>query len=813
MSFGEYFNAFGSIGDAYREAFDRADQKKYAQDAADLSSKQLDAYLAQQGVQPQIGLGMLSQGSRAPAPGGLSALGAPTATPRLPSFADASSPGGDYLSKLALRESGGNPNARAGTSSATGLHQFTGGTWQEMMRKHPELGLTPNGRTDPDQSTKAAHAFTADNEAILSRAGLPVTDATRYSLHFLGSGGGPKFVAGAIQNPDAPAVAFVQPAQANANRTIFYNRDGTPKSAGTVLGSFAKSFGGGQTQTAQASVAVPTFGGGQVADTGGQPPAMQMPGVIANAPLPPQRPVQLASADPDSLQLPAGASGPNPGAPQPAPRQVIPAPPMQAPAAQRPMSMPGQPSQQALPLSFPQQQAAADDQANMPVPNAQPAGFQMPPAPQAQAQGDFVPGTVAAPAIQAGRAQDLPAVAGAPRMSPQQAQFLRAQLANPLTRPQAIQAIQGLGAPEKWETKELGGRVVQVNSRGEVRALPGFDKPEELTQFKASDGNDYLLNKRTGQTTRLIQGKDEGYTTLITAEQRAQYGVDPAYKGVVQVGPNQQLAFPGKASTEVNVNQTAEKAQDSKIGGAYGDTFNELQSSGRNAIGQLNTYRLMEKLIDNPNFYSGAQSGPLLAARRAAAALGIKDADAAAPNELFAKLATQSVLDKLGGSLGAGVSNSDVLTMQNTVANGTNTPEGNRQILQFSKALAQRQIEVSKLARQYAGAHGGRLDPGFDDKLAEYAEANPLTVPPTEMQQRQAAQAAQAAQQGGPRTGGGLPTLGGRPAQAQDAASPSPYREGQTATNPQTGAKAVFQGGRWVPVQQGPAPSQAGGIL
>lgn len=688
MSFGEYFGAFSSLGGPWLEQQKEAEQRKWQEDAAALSGKQLDLYLKSQGqpvdyTQPQGPNGA----------GALPPLGAVSKS--LPTFAQGSNVGA-YGDAIAGIESGGRYDIVGPTHPKYGQAL---GRYQVMESNLPSWSREALGREVTKQEFLSSPQI---QDAIFQKKfGQSVE---KY--------GNPQ---------DAASVWFTGRPLAQGAKS----RD----SLGTTGQKYVNMF------TANLSKA----GGppmGQAPDVPAT--AVAMPGAIPNAPMPPQRPspVQLASADPEGvtlpapapmqmpqpaapvrpMQLPSGASGLNPAAPvQPAPgggsdgEDAAPAP----VAALRPP-----------PTQLPQQSVVAPPAAPMAAPGA--------------ADAPFVPGSVAAPAIQDGRAQNLPAVQGAPRMTPQQAMFLRAQLANPLTRPQAIQAIQGLATPEKWETKELGGRVVQVNGRGDVRALPGFDKPEELTQFKASDGNDYLLNKRTGQTTRLIQGREEGYTTLITPEQRAQYGVDPAYKGVVQLGPNQQLTFPGKASTEVNVNQTAEKAQDSKIGGAYGDTFNELQSGGRNAIGQLNTYRLMEKLIDNPNFYSGAQSGPLLAARRAAAALGIKDADAAAPNELFAKLATQSVLDKLGGSLSAGVSNSDVLTMQNTVANATNTPEGNRQILQFSKALAQRQMDVAKLARQYAGAHGGRLDPGFDDVLANFAEKNPLTVAPTEMQQKQA---------------------------------------------------------------------------
>ena len=42
----------------------------------------------------------------------------------------------DYLWRTAKRESGLNPNARASTSSATGLFQFTNQTWLSMVERY-----------------------------------------------------------------------------------------------------------------------------------------------------------------------------------------------------------------------------------------------------------------------------------------------------------------------------------------------------------------------------------------------------------------------------------------------------------------------------------------------------------------------------------------------------------------------------------------------------------------------------------------------------------------------------------------------------
>lgn len=97
--------------------------------------------------------------------------------------------GGGLSQQTAQAESGGNPSARNSRSSATGLDQFTAGTWASLMKAHPELGLTPEGRLDPEQSERARQAYAQDNGMVLSRAGLPVTDANISLAHRYGPAG------------------------------------------------------------------------------------------------------------------------------------------------------------------------------------------------------------------------------------------------------------------------------------------------------------------------------------------------------------------------------------------------------------------------------------------------------------------------------------------------------------------------------------------------------------------------------------------------------------------------------------------------
>ena len=95
---------------------------------------------------------------------------------------------GGYLSAIRSAESGGNDAARNPLSSATGRYQFTTGTWADLMARHPELGLTADGRLDPNQQELAIRAFTADNAKTLDRAGISASGANLYAAHFLGAG-------------------------------------------------------------------------------------------------------------------------------------------------------------------------------------------------------------------------------------------------------------------------------------------------------------------------------------------------------------------------------------------------------------------------------------------------------------------------------------------------------------------------------------------------------------------------------------------------------------------------------------------------
>jgi len=175
-----------------------------------------------------------------------------------------------YLMEKAAAESGFQTDAKASTSSATGLYQFIDSTWLSTVKEHgAEFGLSDYAaaiktrsdgrptvtdktlrqeildlREDPDVSALMAAAFTKDNaEYLQANTNGKVGSTELYMAHFLGASGGAKFLNALDQSPKAKA-ADLFPAAAAANRNVFYNKSGEAKTLKEIYDHFAAKFDG-----------------------------------------------------------------------------------------------------------------------------------------------------------------------------------------------------------------------------------------------------------------------------------------------------------------------------------------------------------------------------------------------------------------------------------------------------------------------------------------------------------------------------------------------------------------------------------------
>jgi len=174
----------------------------------------------------------------------------------------------NYLLATAKIESDLDPNLTMKSSSASGLFQFIDQTWLGTLKQAgPAFGygdyanaISRNSsghysvddpdmrrqimklRNDPSANAVMAGVLTQQNAAALSRRiGRPPTESELYIAHFFGAGGAGKLIQLADSSPQASA-AEAFPSAAHANRSIFYDRQGSPRSMQGVYSELVRRF-------------------------------------------------------------------------------------------------------------------------------------------------------------------------------------------------------------------------------------------------------------------------------------------------------------------------------------------------------------------------------------------------------------------------------------------------------------------------------------------------------------------------------------------------------------------------------------------
>jgi hypothetical protein len=211
-----------------------------------------------------------------------------------------------YLLSTAMRESGLNSGAKAKSSSATGLFQFVDQTWLGMVKRYGArhgleaaantigedgkghysvaseeaksaiLALRKDARLSALMAGEAAVETKKNLECALKRE---LCEGELYAAHFLGPGNARKLISLNGERPECFA-AEEFPAAARANKTVFYNPDGSAK---TVREVYAWATGlpePAQSKVQASAIAVPAKAR-EIAE------ALPPPSHQAQAPMPP----------------------------------------------------------------------------------------------------------------------------------------------------------------------------------------------------------------------------------------------------------------------------------------------------------------------------------------------------------------------------------------------------------------------------------------------------------------------------------------------------------------------------------------------
>lgn len=123
-------------------------------------------------------------------------------------------------------------------SSAGGYFQVIDGTWKELMGKYAaKYGINPNTtQMDPRANALLGLEYIRENiDMIKGSVSRGVTDTDVYLAHFLGPYGAKRFLSAP---PGDPAINHVGTDQANANKAIFYDASGRPRTVAAVWKDF-----------------------------------------------------------------------------------------------------------------------------------------------------------------------------------------------------------------------------------------------------------------------------------------------------------------------------------------------------------------------------------------------------------------------------------------------------------------------------------------------------------------------------------------------------------------------------------------------
>ena len=170
-----------------------------------------------------------------------------------------------YMLAQAAQESDFQPNAKASTSSATGLYQFIDSTWLQAVKQYGAkyglgqyadqitlsgntphvsdpamrrqiLSLRNNPTVSADLAAEMAHA---NGQTLAENLGHSVSTTALYLAHFLGAGGATTLVR-SVETAANTKAADILPQAAAANPSVFYDKSsGAARTVAQIYSSFA----------------------------------------------------------------------------------------------------------------------------------------------------------------------------------------------------------------------------------------------------------------------------------------------------------------------------------------------------------------------------------------------------------------------------------------------------------------------------------------------------------------------------------------------------------------------------------------------
>lgn len=288
---------------------------------------------------------------------------------------------------------------------------------------------------------------------------------------------------------------------------------------------------------------------------------------------------------------------------------------------------------------------------------------------------------------------------------------------NPARGMQMLQGLQKESPINKLDVKDFTPTSVQkFQQTGNYGDLVRLDK----AHFADTGGTITALDSFTGRPINEVQKSGNPFKDLLVSD--GQGGMRP---NSPLIAAKSAIARAGASNVSVTTKQEGEEAK--AVGKFFGDNYADIQKSGFTAQNTINRYNRLSQLLDGVDTGKFAPLG--LEVAKTAQSIGLNVDPNLANKEAAVALSSEIALQLRNPAGGAGMpgamSDSDRNFLAGMVPGIEKTPEGRQQIVETAKKLAQRDMEVAKMAREYRGKNG-TINEGFYNQLAQYSESNPL---------------------------------------------------------------------------------------
>ena len=303
------------------------------------------------------------------------------------------------------------------------------------------------------------------------------------------------------------------------------------------------------------------------------------------------------------------------------------------------------------------------------------------------------------------------------------------------------QFLQGLQSPQMAAAGQAlaggGGPTV-----GNAAKMPAVDPMQQMMLQAVKAGVMPLptyLQSLHKDTAPIKLGKDDRLLDPVTrkvlvdaipdqpkptaTKQDYQFALEQGFRGSFV---DYQMALKKAGATNVSVSQQVETEFRKAQGKDFSETMTTLNKAGFNAPSQIRKLERMEQLLAGVDGGKLAPTGLELAS--ALNSMGIK-VDAKLGN----KEAAEALARDMAGGLrqpGTGpMTDKDFDNFLTQIPSLSKSAEGRKQITSTMKAALARDVQLSKMAREYV-AKKGQLDNGFMDEAAEFVARNPVVSMP-----------------------------------------------------------------------------------